>query len=132
MNLIIAGLYSGLLGLVFIALSIQFINVRRKHLVSLGDGEIDDLQKATRAHANFSEYTPICLILLLIAEITSNTNVFLHVCGMILFFVRIAHAYGLITTSGASWGRISGTLGTFAVLIGLSLWNLYIVAARLI
>ncbi|MFT6329779.1 MAG: putative membrane protein YecN with MAPEG domain [Bermanella sp.] len=132
MNLIIAGLYSGLLGLVFIALSIQVINIRRKHLVSLGDGEIDDLQKAIRAHANFSEYTPICLILLLIAEITSNADVFLHVCGVVLLLARIMHAHGLITKSGASWGRISGTLGTFAVLIGLSLWNLYIVAARVI
>ncbi|GAC28508.1 MAPEG family protein [Brumicola pallidula] len=132
MNLIITGLYSGLLGLVFIALSIQVISVRRKHLVSLGDGEIADLQKATRAHANFSEYTPICLILLLVAEIASNADVFLHVCGVLLVFARIAHAYGLVTKSGASWERISGTLGTFAVLIALSLWNLYVVAARLI
>jgi len=132
MNLIITGLYSGLLGLVFLALSIQVIKVRREHVISLGDGNIDALQKATRAHANFTEYTPICLILLLIAEMTSQADVFLHVCGIILVYGRIAHAYGLVTKSGASWGRISGTLGTFTVLIALSLWNLYIVAAKLI
>ncbi|MFQ3208396.1 MAG: putative membrane protein YecN with MAPEG domain [Glaciecola sp.] len=132
MNLIITGMYSGLLGLVFLALSIQVIKVRRKHVVSLGDGNIDGLQKATRAHANFTEYTPICLILLLIAEMTSQAAVFLHVCGILLVYGRIAHAYGLVTKSGASWGRISGTLATFAVLIALSLWNIYIVIAKFI
>nr|WP_297349418.1 MAPEG family protein [uncultured Glaciecola sp.] len=132
MNLIITGMYSGLLGLVFLALSIQVIKVRRKHVVSLGDGNIDGLQKATRAHANFTEYTPICLILLLIAEMTSQAVVFLHVCGILLVYGRVAHAYGLVNKSGASWGRISGTLATFAVLIALSLWNLYIVVAKFI
>jgi uncharacterized membrane protein YecN with MAPEG domain len=132
MNLIITGMYSGLLGLVFLALSIQVIKVRRKHMVSLGDGNIDGLQKATRAHANFTEYTPICLILLLIAEMTSQADVFLHICGILLLYGRIAHAYGLVTASGANWGRISGTVATFSVLIALSLWNMFIVVAQLI
>jgi hypothetical protein len=132
MNLIISGMYSGLLGLVFLTLSIHVIKVRKQHEVSLGDGNIDALQKATRAHANFTEYTPICLILLLIAEMTSQVGVFLHICGILLVYGRSAHAYGLVTKSGASWGRISGTLATFAVLIALSLWNLYIVIAKFI
>lgn len=132
MNLMITGLYAGLLGLIFFALSMQVIKVRRKHMVSLGDGNIDDLQRATRAHANFSEYVPVCIILLLIAELTSQAGVFLHICGIALVFGRIAHAYGLVTKAGASWGRISGTLATFTVLIALSLWNLYIVVAKLI
>lgn len=132
MNLMITGLYAGLLGLIFLALSIQVIKARRKHMVSLGDGNIDDLQKTTRAHANFSEYVPICIILLLIAELTSQADVFLHICGIALVFGRIAHAYGLVTKAGASWGRISGTLSTFAVLIALCLWNLYVVIAGLI
>ena len=132
MNLMITGLYAALLGLIFIALSIQVIKARRKHMVSLGDGNIDDLQRATRAHANFSEYVPLCIILLLIAELTSQADVFLHICGIALVFGRIAHAYGLVTTAGASWGRISGTLATFTVLIALSLWNLYVVITKLV
>ena len=132
MNLMITGLYAALLGLIFIALSIQVIKARRKHMVSLGDGNIDDLQRATRAHANFSEYVPLCIILLLIAELTSQADVFLHICGIVLVFGRIAHAYGLVTKVGASWGRISGTLATFTVLIALSLWNLYVVITKLV
>lgn len=127
MNLIITGLYAGLLGFVFLFLSIQVIKMRRKYAVSLGDGQQDGLQKATRAHANFSEYVPFCLFLLLIAELTSQADLFLHICGLVLLFGRVAHAYGLITQTGASWGRVIGTLSTFAVLIALSLWNLYIV-----
>ena len=132
MNLIITGMYSGLLGLVFLALSIQVIKVRKQYDVSLGDGNIDALQKATRAHANFTEYTPICMILLLIAEMTSQAGIFLHVCGILLVFGRCAHAYGLVTKSGASWGRVSGTLATLTVLISLSLWNLYVVISQFI
>jgi uncharacterized membrane protein YecN with MAPEG domain len=130
MNLIITGLYSGLLGLVFLYLSIQVIKLRRKHAISLGDGNQEELQKASRAHANFSEYVPICVILLLIAELTSQADIFLHICGILLVYGRIAHAYGLLSATGVSLGRVSGMLSTFAVLIALSVWNLYIVAAK--
>lgn len=132
MNLMITGLYAGLLGLIFLALSMQVIKSRRRHRISLGDGNIDDLQRSTRAHANFSEYVPVCILLLLIAEMTSQADVFLHICGFVLVFGRIAHAYGLVTKAGASWGRFSGTLATFAVLIALSLWNLYVVIVQFI
>jgi uncharacterized membrane protein YecN with MAPEG domain len=101
-------------------------------MVNLGDGNIDGLQKATRAHANHIEYTPIFLILLLIAEMTSQTGVFLHVCCILLLSGRITHAYGSITKSGASWGRIRGSVATFTVLIFLSLWNLFVVVAKFI
>lgn len=132
MNLIITGLYAGLLGLVFLFLSIQVIKFRRKHMISLGDGDNADLQKATRAHANFSEYTPLCLVLLLVAELTSQADIFLHVCGALLVYGRVAHAYGLVTKTGASMGRISGMLATFAVLLALSLWNLYTVLIKFV
>ncbi|MFQ3251395.1 MAG: putative membrane protein YecN with MAPEG domain [Glaciecola sp.] len=132
MNLIITGLYSGLLGLVFLYLSFAVIKIRKRDLISLGDGDQEDLQKTTRAHANFSEYVPICIILLLIAELTSQADIFLHICGIALVYGRVAHAYGLITKTGASFGRISGMLTTFAVILSLSLWNLYIVVAKFI
>jgi uncharacterized membrane protein YecN with MAPEG domain len=132
MNLIITALYSSLLGLVFLYLSIQVIKLRRKHSISLGDGNIKALHRATRAHANFNEYVPICIVLLLVAELTTQADVFLHICGIVLLYGRLAHGYGLITTSGTSWGRISGVLATFGVLIALSLWNLYAVISKII
>jgi uncharacterized membrane protein YecN with MAPEG domain len=132
MSLTITGLYAGLLGFVFLYLSVQVIKVRKKHSISLGDGNNEALQKAMRAHANFSEYTPICLVLLLIAELNSQAGIFLHVCGILLVYGRIAHAYGLVKVTGVSRGRISGMLATFAALIALTLWNLYIVLANFI
>ena len=132
MNLLITALYTSLLGLVFLCLSIQVIKVRRKLVISLGDGNNEDLQRATRAHANFNEYVPICILLLLVAELTSQADIFLHICGIVLVYGRIAHGYGLITHSGASLGRISGVLSTFAVLIALSLWNLFTVISTII
>lgn len=132
MNLIITGLYASLLGLIFVFLSIQVIKMRRKYAISLGDGNNEFLQKATRAHANFNEYVPICIVLLLVAELTSQADIFLHICGILLVYGRVAHAYGLISKSGISWGRASGFLATVSVLIALSLWNLYTVFTKLI
>jgi uncharacterized membrane protein YecN with MAPEG domain len=131
MNLMITGLYASLLGLLFLLLSIYVIKQRRANVVSLGDGDIDSLQKATRAHGNFAEYAPFCLILLLVAEMTSSAEVFLHICGILLLYGRAAHAYGLVTKSGPSFGRVSGMLATFASLALLAGWNLYIVVSKL-
>ena len=132
MNLQITGLYAGLLGLFFLFLSFQVVKARRKNAISLGDGNIDELQKAIRAHANFAEYTPICLLLLAIGELTSFADVFLHVCGALLLYGRVAHAFGLITKSGPSWGRVSGMLATFASLLALSVWNIFVVVTKIL
>ena len=59
------------------------------------DKEISEakLQRNVRAHGNFSEYTPIFLILLVILEITgkSSFNYLLLICS-IFAYGRLAHA----------------------------------------
>lgn len=127
MNLLITATYASCLALVFFALTIMVVKNRRKSAVSLGDGQIDDLQKVVRAHGNFTEYVPICLVLLATAEINAQAHTFLHIAGGLLLVGRVLHAYGLITTTGASVPRIIGMLCTFTVLISLAVWNLFVV-----
>jgi uncharacterized membrane protein YecN with MAPEG domain len=79
-----------------------------------------------RAHGNFSEYTPIVLILLFIAEINLSNSIILHLAGTALLSGRFIHAFGLRRHSGISWQRISGMLLTFASLITLSVLNILI------
>jgi uncharacterized membrane protein YecN with MAPEG domain len=124
MDLLITGTYTSLLALLFIALTVVVIKNRRANAVSLGDGDVDELQKAIRAHGNFAEFVPIALILLAVAELNTNAGAFLHIPGGILLLGRILHAYGIVTKNGASKPRVYGALCTFLVIIGLSLWNL--------
>ncbi|MFW8591674.1 MAPEG family protein [Glaciecola sp. 2405UD65-10] len=125
MPLAITGLYASLLALVFFVLTIGVVKQRRANAVSLGDGTVDELQKAIRAHGNFIEYVPICLILLAIAELNTNLVALLHVAGAVLLAGRLLHAYGIVKSSGASKPRIYGMLCTFLVMLVLSLWNLF-------
>jgi len=125
MPLAITGLYASLLAVVFFVLTIGVVKQRRANAVSLGDGTVDELQKAIRAHGNFIEYVPICLILLAIAELNTNLVVLLHVAGAVLLAGRLLHAYGIVKSSGASKPRIFGMLCTFLVMLVLSIWNLF-------
>ena len=125
MPLAITGFYASLLALVFFVLTIGVVKQRRANAVSLGDGTVDDLQKAIRAHGNFIEYVPICLILLAIAELNTSLVALLHFAGAVLLAGRVLHAYGIIKSSGASKPRIYGMLCTFLVMLILSIWNLF-------
>lgn len=115
------GLYAGLCGLLFIWLSWRVIVERQRTKVGLGDGGDADLQRAIRVHANFVEYTPFALLLLLLAEMTVADAMLVHLFGTVLFVSRVLHAQGLGATAGYSRGRYFGTLGTWIVIAGLAL-----------
>jgi len=62
-------LYAALLGLMFIALSIRTIRLRRRYRVAIGDGRKALLQRAMRVNANFAEYVPLALLLIYFVEL---------------------------------------------------------------
>jgi uncharacterized protein len=115
-------LYAGLLGLMFLALSIRVIGGRRLARVGLGDGGDLGLQRRMRAQANFAEYVPIVLLLLLLmllAELQGVSAWILHGVGACLVFGRIAHAVSISRDPEPSGGRVVGMAFTFTAL-GLS------------
>lgn len=115
------GLYAGLCGLLFIWLSWLVIKQRQRAKVGLGDGGDPDLQRAIRVHANFIEYTPFALVLLALVDVASAPDIVVHGFGIALVLSRVLHAQGLGATAGYSRGRYFGTLGTWLVIVGLSL-----------
>ena len=115
------GLYAGLCGLLFIWLSWKVIVERQRTKVGLGDGGDPDLQRAIRVHANFIEYTPLALVLLALVDVMSAHDWLVHAFGIALVLSRVLHAQGLGSTAGYSRGRYFGTLGTWLVIVGLSL-----------
>ena len=62
--------------------------------VSLGDGGNPALQRAIRAHANFSEYVPFALVMLAILELSRFSIYALHALGMLL--TRRLHREGAL------------------------------------
>ncbi|MBB3899900.1 MAPEG family protein [Roseococcus suduntuyensis] len=113
----ITALYAGLLAFVLLWLSIAVIGHRRRSRVSLGTGEDKALLQATRAHANFCEYTPFGLILLALLEAGGTAGWMLHALGLLLLAGRLAHGVGLMHQKGSIRLRQVGMLCTFTVLI---------------
>lgn len=121
-------LTAGLLGLLFVILSWQVVQVRQSAQVSLGDGGDTLLLGRIRAHANFAEYVPICLILIFAVENSLEVSpLALWAAGLGLVAVRASHAYGMGIDGANPW-RVIGAAGTWIVLGGLSIAALVVAA----
>ncbi|MDV7339216.1 MAPEG family protein [Terasakiella sp. A23] len=112
--LFITPIYAVTLTFMLFALTVRVIKTRRTHKVSLMDGGVDDLKRIIRAHGNFTEYVPLVLILMAVAEINGAPEYALYGLGSILLGSRLIHAAGLIK-SVIKW-RIYGMYGTFTAL----------------
>lgn len=120
--------YAALLGLFFALLSFRALGLRRKFKVSVGTGNIPELEKAVRAHANFSEYTPLALILLLSLEFAGASLWLIHFLCAALVIGRCIHAYGISQVSEDMRFRVSGMIITLSVIIFASLrlfWSVF-------
>jgi uncharacterized membrane protein YecN with MAPEG domain len=124
--MVVTLLTGGILGLVFLILSWRVVQVRQSAKVELGDGGDTLLLARIRAHANFAEYVPICLVLLGLIEMSyRETPRGLWVAGGALIVVRLAHAFGM-ATRGANPARALGIVGTWGVLAALSGWAIWL------
>ena len=92
----ITAFYGGLLGITFMYLSILVIKGRRSAKISLGDGGNSHFLGIIRAHANFAEYVPLILILMLIAEIETSFRGKLATCFW--HAINLRRAYRFIDT----------------------------------
>lgn len=88
--------YAALLALMLVGLSVKVIRARHRIGVALGDADALVLQRHVRAHANFTEYTPMFLILLSLAEIEGLAGWATHILGFFFLMGRLMHAYSLL------------------------------------
>lgn len=110
-------LYAGILGLIFIGLTLYVVMGRFKHRVGLGDGGNPDLIKRIRIHGNFSESVPLALLLLFMVDTTRFEPMIVHTLGIALVVGRILHIFGICSSEGASWMRASGVILTLTVIL---------------
>jgi uncharacterized membrane protein YecN with MAPEG domain len=117
MTLDVTPIYTALLALLFVFLSLRTIRLRRRHRVALGDGDHDGLQRAMRVHANFAEYVPLALLLMFFVEHDGAHPALVHALGMALLAGRLAHAWGVSQPQEDFRFRITGMMLTFSALI---------------
>jgi len=116
MHLNITPYYAAVLALLFIILSVRTIKSRHEHKVAIGDGGEKSILRASRVHANFSEYVPLTLLLIAMLEIQSYSDWVIHSLCIALLAARIAHAYGVSQTNENFKFRIFGTATTINII----------------
>ena len=112
----VTALYTGILALILVGLSLYVVDGRWRNKVGVGDGGNADMLKRMRAHANFIEYVPIALIGLYLLEVTRHSVYLLHVLGIALVVARLIHPIGMVRKSPNPF-RAGGALITLGILI---------------
>ena len=113
----IVPVYTAILGLIFVYLSIRVVKQRRIAKVSIGDGDDPALRKAIAVHNNFSQYVPFALLLITFVELNHASAIITHGLCACLLVSRVAHAYGLAQPVQIMKLRQTGVLLTFGVIV---------------
>ena len=88
-------LYAALLALLFVALSVRTLRMRRKLQIAIGDAGDQSMLRAMRVHSNFAEYVPLSLLLIFFVEASGASSLFVHALGASVVVGRISHAFGV-------------------------------------
>jgi uncharacterized membrane protein YecN with MAPEG domain len=126
----IVPLYASILVLLFVALSIRTLRMRRRLKIPIGDAGSGPLLRAIRVHSNFAEYVPLSLLLVYFAEAGGARPPLVHAFALCLLIGRISHAIGVSQVRENYKFRVFGMAMTFAALLGASSYLLYSFAAN--
>lgn len=108
--------YASILVFLFVFLSVRTLLLRRKLRIGIGTGENEQMLRAMRVHANFAEYTPFALLLVLMIEMLAGPALLIHFVCVCLVIGRVLHAFG-VSNSAENYGfRVSGMALTFTSL----------------
>lgn len=125
----ITALYAGLTGLLLFSFSFRVSLMRIK--MSKVEGIISEgrLTNAVRLQANLTEYAPMAIILILLAELLLAPAWILHVFGIMFLSGRILHLIGFSSRPKKPLLRMAGMVLTYAMVtfasitcIGLALF----------
>jgi uncharacterized protein len=118
-------LFAGLLALMQLGLSIRVVLTRRALNAKFSDAGDETLRRQIQAHANFAEYVPIALILMLLLEMHGFSRSVLLVLGFALIAGRAMHAYCFLHTHSL-WSRTVSTVLTLGVILTQALLGLWL------
>ena len=116
----ITGGYLAVLALVYAALAINVVRLRRQNRAAFGDAGNPALRSAIRAHAHFAEYVPIIVLMVAMLEMSGMAGWRVHLLMGALLISRLLHPFGMYAKSGTfvfRVGRVTGVTLTLLVLI---------------
>jgi len=122
----ITAVFTALLALMLVGVSVRITVLRAKKKVNLFDGGDAELGRAIRVQGNFIEYVPMALALMGMIEWLGARPWIVYVFGAALLVARFAHAWGLY--AGAFQARVVGTTATWIVVAVGGLLTLGMVA----
>ena len=111
-----AALWSGLLLLLLMVLSVRVVLNRRRHKVLLGDGKESQITLRARVFGNASEYIPVGVGALALLAMLGMPAMAIHPVGGVLLAGRLIHALGL-SDRKPTLGRVLGMVLTYLALI---------------
>lgn len=100
------------LGILSIVLSLRVSFQRGKSKAGLGDGGDPVLFERIRQHGNLTEYAPMGLILLGLAEAQGASAGWLYCSAIVLVVARLLHPLGISHKNPTNPLRIVGAVGT--------------------
>ncbi|MDO9078342.1 MAG: MAPEG family protein [Brevundimonas sp.] len=110
-----AALWSGLLLLLMLLLSVRVVLNRRKHKVLLGDGGGSQITLPGRVFGNAAEYVPVGVGALALLAMLGMPVMAVHAVGGVLLAGRLIHAVGL-SDKKPTVGRVLGMALTYTAL----------------
>jgi uncharacterized membrane protein YecN with MAPEG domain len=122
--------FAGALGLFNLWLAYRCVRLRLKGPGGVGDLGIPLLKARMRAHANFTEYTPAVLTLMVLLEFSGGSATWLQAYGGIYLVGRLLHAFGIERPKFTM--QFLGALSTWLVLLALSAWAVWLIGANLL
>jgi uncharacterized membrane protein YecN with MAPEG domain len=117
---VITLLITSCLIIIQLVLTAIVIRERRRSKVHIDSDGASVLERAIRAHANFTEVTPIFLISLLILELVDSYLWWVSILGVAFILGRILHATSLLSEAALTETYPRRMLGMLLTLIPLT------------
>ena len=108
--------YGAALGLLLVILTYNVLHHRVRSTVENFGNEDPTADRIARVHANYTEYVPTGLALLIALEWSGAPALMVHFGGALFTVARYLHAWGYTHHAMASFGRIVGIQSTLLAL----------------
>lgn len=112
--------YVAVNALIMFVLAFRAASFRGATKIFLGDDNNPQMRQRMRAHGNNAEYVPMALLLIFAIHALGGSIWLIHAVGASLTLGRIAHGYGVSTSSTTNPFRMWGTVLTWlSFLVGI-------------
>ena len=126
----ITSFYVGILGLLFIAITMDTIRARQKNQISLGYGENNEIIAIVSAHSNFVAYFFVVMLMLYLCEVSGvYSNIIIHIFGAAFTIGRYLHYKAFRGKMNFKLRKLGMYLTLWPILL-LSVMNIFIFLKR--